>query len=233
VKSTRTRGVPLRAGRDITNTSDGLDEPVRGRAATGGVKLFTRPSHLGRSDRKVLVTMATRRPAEDEAGPAERRRRRLDPTAEGAADTGGSGADDDDSVDEDDEAQLDAISRDMKASIDQDLVQRAIARNQKVRRLVYAWEPWKGLPLKMPCRLFDACMQVEGEAGVIDSIALINFMNHSHTLVDFKPHINFITGINGGTLAPSARRLLLTCTLKPPVEPCGRACAVQPASPQC
>ena len=104
--------------------------------------------------------MATRRPADEEAGPAERRRRRLDPAAVGAADADGSAAaadDDDDSVDEDDEAQLDAISRDMKASIDRDLVQRAIERNQRVRWLADAPRSADGMATDAPA----ACCSCE------------------------------------------------------------------------
>jgi len=33
--------------------------------------------------------------------------------------------------------------------------------------------------------------------GIIDSVEVINFMCHSHFLLEFGPHINFITGPNG------------------------------------
>ena len=86
-------------------------------------------------------------------------------------------------------------------------------------------------------RVRAACAQVEGEAGVIESIELVNFMNHAHTLVNFRPHINFITGINGGTQpAPTAATPALRSRADPAYlagRPGACARAPQPASPRC
>ena len=43
--------------------------------------------------------------------------------------------------------------------------------------------------------------QTQAEMGVLVEVQLRNFMNHANTGVTFEPHVNFITGVNGGTEA--------------------------------